>query len=36
MTQADLLFTKDEAEEAFKMAKETHDFVKKLFEEYIA
>lgn len=36
MTPADLLFSRDEAEEAFKMARETHEFVKKLFHEYAA
>lgn len=34
MTPADLLFDKSEAEESLKMAKETYEFVKKLFEEY--
>ncbi len=36
MTPADLLFSRAEAEEAFEMAKETHEFVKKLFQEYTA
>ncbi|MEM0481528.1 MAG: HEPN domain-containing protein [Nitrososphaerota archaeon] len=36
MTPADLLFTKAEAEETFEMAKEAHDFVERLFQEYKA
>ncbi|GBC70639.1 hypothetical protein HRbin02_00407 [Candidatus Calditenuaceae archaeon HR02] len=36
MTPADLLFSRAEAEEAFKMAREAYEFVKKLFQEFEA